>query len=582
MPNNTKTLFTALSLTLSSSFGIAYGQTLTYPNCANPLVAGDFKKTILVDRVKDPTLEEPIKMAIANDGRVFFVERISDGIAGAHVSPFAPAFVKLYSPSTGAVTKIAELSVSISMKEMGITGIALDPNFESNGFLYLYFSPADNGKPTDKVFRISRFNFDGEKIQLSSEKILLSIPIQTDACCHTGGSMQFDGKGNLWVTIGNNTDNSSGYYVVENSKKATSSLDTLPIGDDQGHAANTNDLRGKILRIHPEADGSYSIPDNNLFPKELAGTRPEIYSMGHRNPYSLFVDKYPSWPLYAWGDVGPDEGGYTEELNLKTKPGFMGWPYFSGNTITNIGYKFASFAIALKNVPGLVAADYAKDPLNPINNSINNTGLKNLPPTQDATFGYPRSTAMTGPVYHYNGKSTSTIKFPPQFNKMWFMADHNKTWLKVSSVDSLGNVSAQIDISTIISFAAVDHPIDLEFGPDGALYVINYAGYFNSTANTKIIRIEYNGACADVDLLPPSLVSGIFKGSHKLITLGKNSLFSNLRAGSSIDLPSEAKGFSLYNMQGQKVWEYHRQDIIQKKVIVPEAVQKGVLQVMLL
>jgi cytochrome c len=72
--------------------------------------------------------------------------------------------------------------------------------------------------------------------------------------------------------------------------------------DAQRTAANTNDFRGKVLRIHPEPGGGYTIPDGNLFPKGTQGTRPEIYVMGCRNPFRISVDAKRGW-LY-WGDVG--------------------------------------------------------------------------------------------------------------------------------------------------------------------------------------------------------------------------------------------------------------------------------------
>ena len=61
---------------------------------------------------------------------------------------------------------------------------------------------------------------------------------------------------------------------------------------------------GKILRIKPQPDGSYTIPDGNLFPKGEAQTRPEIFVMGDRNPFRISVDKQSAF-VY-WGEVGPD------------------------------------------------------------------------------------------------------------------------------------------------------------------------------------------------------------------------------------------------------------------------------------
>ncbi len=119
-----------------------------------------------------------------------------------------------------------------------------------------------------------------------------------------------------------------------------------PLNDYPGHvqydarrsAGNTNDLRGKIMRIQVKDDGTYEIPEGNLFPKGTDKTRPEIYVMGNRNPYRISVDQKNSY-LY-WGEVGPDANadsfatrgprGY-DEVNQARKAGFFGWPFFVGN-----------------------------------------------------------------------------------------------------------------------------------------------------------------------------------------------------------------------------------------------------------
>src|SRR5690606_15578897 len=107
--------------------------------------------------------------------------------------------------------------------------------------------------------------------------------------------------------------------------------------DAQKGSANTNDLRGGIIRIHPEPDGTYTIPEGNLFPPGTEKTRPEIYVMGTRNAYRISVDKKTGF-VY-WGDVGPDANKDSvghgpmghDEVNQARKPGFFGWPLFIGN-----------------------------------------------------------------------------------------------------------------------------------------------------------------------------------------------------------------------------------------------------------
>ena len=155
--------------------------------------------------------------------------------------------------------------------------------------------------------------------------------------------MTWDAQGNLYMTIGNNTSNSTAAQTDERPGRRS--------WDDQRGAANTNDLRGKIIRIHPEPDGTYTIPKGNLFPPGTPNTRPEIYTMGHRNAWRVSLDSKTGY-MY-WGEVGPDANEDTEagpkgydELNQAKGPGFFGWPYFIGE---NLAYPYFDY---VKNAPG--------------------------------------------------------------------------------------------------------------------------------------------------------------------------------------------------------------------------------------
>ena len=102
--------------------------------------------------------------------------------------------------------------------------------------------------------------------------------------------------------------------------------------DAQGTSGNTHDLRGKILRIRPQEDGSYTIPEGNLFATEEEGL-PEVYVMGTRNPFRMAVNKLTG--ELVWGDVGPDAGGDNgargpkgyDEFNRTSSAGNFGWPF---------------------------------------------------------------------------------------------------------------------------------------------------------------------------------------------------------------------------------------------------------------
>src|SRR5690606_7018170 len=128
-------------------------------------------------------------------------------------------------------------------------------------------------------------------------------PVQENSGAHHGGSLAWDKDGNLYLSTGDSSSPfpSDGYAPLdERPGEEYYSLDA------QRSASNTNDLKGKILRIHPEPDGSYTIPEGNLLPAGTEKTRPKIYAMGCRNPYRNAVN--PQTPPAYWGEIGPNAG----------------------------------------------------------------------------------------------------------------------------------------------------------------------------------------------------------------------------------------------------------------------------------
>ena len=302
--------------------------------------------------------------------------------------------------------------------------------------------------------------------------------------------MTWDMDGNLYLTVGNNTGNVA-------DKAQTDERPGRASWDDQRGSSNTNDLRGKILRIHPEQDGSYTIPEGNLFPKGTPNTRPEIYTMGHRNPWRPSVDSKTGW-LY-WGEVGPDATEDTkkvmagmDELNQARKPGYFGWPYFIGENRATPYYDYAKDTVL-----------GPKDPAKPINNSVNNTGLKELPPAQPAFISYPYGPtakfpevgtgsrcAVGGPIYHRSDFNGAARPFPGYYEGKWLAADLSRGWIMSISMDEKGDYKSMERF--LPSYQPIE-PIDIKFGPDGDLYVLEYGqNWFRKSDNSRIVRIEYN------------------------------------------------------------------------------------------
>jgi cytochrome c len=517
-------------LPLAAGLGLMLAQwvdaqiSLPYTGCT-AVTSSDFKPVTIVDKTIDPTLVDPTRFYVTKTSDVYFMNR--DG--SMKIKKAAGTIIDMGKIPVPPLFSVGIQRVKLSSgdeNEFGLTGFTLDPQFETSPYIYVHYQVRNPDE-----LRISRIPVVNDKLDLPNEKVLIRQPWQFTYCCHTGGDMQFDDKGDLWISVGNNTRNPSvtdaDGYVDE----------TSPDADDQAHAANTNDLRGKILRIHPQPDGTYTIPPGNLkdtyaslwTAEELAKVKPEIYSMGHRNPYTISVDPITGWLM--WGDVGPDNGFKSEEFNLTDKAGFFGWPYFAGSNISNPNYSFR----------------LNKNPEAPINTSPNNTGVQKLPPAIPAIVGYMQSCAITGPIYRYNRYPTSAKKVPPHFDGKWFGTDFNAGWIKVFTPSADGKT-----VASELEFwpdRTLDRPIYLNIGQDGMLYSMSYGRDYwaQVTPNTKLIRWEYQGAeCAG-----PIAVKQMrtFRApSTQWISIGANQ-------SRQLSLPKGTQSVALYNLQGKKVWE---------------------------
>lgn len=424
---------------------------------------------IPVTLTPEASLDEPMMFQMLDDGTAFIIERKGG--------------FKKFDPVTRTVTLIATIPV-FTGNEQGLIGLALDPDFVNSHWVYLHYAPEDKS-----VFRLERYDLVNDKLVEGSQKTLLEIPVDRENTSHTGGGTAWDSEGNLYLTVGNNTGN--GLLAQTDERKGRQSF------DDQRGASNTNDLRGKILRIHPEPDGTYTIPDGNLFPPGTERTRPEIYTMGHRNAWRLFVDSKTGW-IY-WGEIGPDQDRDTEtgprgydEHNQAKGPGFFGWPYFIADNISIPKYDYARQRVGN-------TLDAAK----PVNTSPNNTGLRDLPPAQPALIYYPYSAseefplvgsssrcAIGGPIYHRADFRDPARPFPAYYEGKWLTADYSRFWIMAVTLDEEGNYKS------MERFAPDYHPVqplDIKFGPDGDLYVLEYGSNpARSSLESKLVRIEFH------------------------------------------------------------------------------------------
>src|SRR5690349_14131565 len=325
------------------------------PARAQTPTASDFQKVTL-----DDNTQNPMELDVANDGRVFYIER--DGR------------LQIWKPNTQQTVTAGTVPVTRS-QENGLLGLQLAPDFDTSHWVYLFYSLLPDSTGTQVV---ARFKLNGDTLDLASEERILTFQHQTAECCHSSGSLYFGPDGSLYISTGDNTNpfDSSGFNPIDERAGRT-------YWDAQRTAGNTNDLNGKILKIKPMTTISgtpgvgttYTIPAGNLFAQGTAKTRPEIYGMGFRNPFRFTVDPETGWVLGA--DYGPDASTTNAnrgpqgsvEFNVLTKSGNYGWPYCIRDNTPYNDFDFATSTSGPKF-----------DCANLKNESPNNTGLTDLPP----------------------------------------------------------------------------------------------------------------------------------------------------------------------------------------------------------
>ncbi|MEM9328686.1 MAG: PQQ-dependent sugar dehydrogenase, partial [Bacteroidota bacterium] len=451
--------------------GIEYaagpGVPVNYDNASVAPEENRFRKIVL-----DFNLNEPMELDILPNGDILFVERQGE--------------IKLFKQSTEKTEVVTTLEV-FSELEDGLLGLALDPNYKENNWIYLYYSPAGEAP----IQHLSRFVFAEDSLHRASEKILLTVDTQREECCHSAGSIEFGPDGLLYLSTGDNTSpRATGYGPIDEG-----------IGrkywDAQRTSANTQDLRGKILRIQPENDGTYSIPKGNLFADASDG-RPEIYIMGARNPFRISIDQKTGY-LY-WGDVGPDAGkdsvglgsrGY-DEVNQAREAGNYGWPYFIGANFAYNDYDYTT------NQTGDLY-----DAKKPINRSPNNSGAEELPPANPAMIYYPYAVspdfpavgqggrnAMAGPTFYTDLYPDSESRYPGYYDGKLFTYDWMRGWVMAVTLDDNGEF---VRMERFLPNMTFNNLMDLTMGADGDLWALEYGtNWFTQNMDARLIHIAYS------------------------------------------------------------------------------------------
>jgi uncharacterized repeat protein (TIGR03806 family) len=413
----------------------------------------DFSSTVLAS-----SINQPMELDISKAGDIYIIGR--EG--------------QFYAMENAALVEKSTISVN-ARHEGGLIGFALDPDFTTNRYGYFHYT--DPSLPQHNISRITINS--NNSLDLASESVLLSFPVQIDECCHVGGSMDFDSEGNLYIAVGDNTNPfaSSGYSPIDERSGRSA-------WDAQKSSSNTNDLRGKILRIKPSGN-SYTNPPGNLFEQDSLH-RGEIYTMGHRNPFRITIDSQTN--QLFWGEIGPDAGGSNptrgpggyDELNQTALPGNFGWPYFSGVNEAYNDFNFSTNSSGAKF-----------DPLNVVNDSPNNSGATALPDAQPAWVTLSHRALMVAGVYRWNSEITDPYKLPSYFHgRLIFWNFNNDEMFEAPVAQSGPELRRWLDTSLM------DGIIDGVISPyDNRLYLISFGGNCCGKPNDAglLVEVKYNG-----------------------------------------------------------------------------------------
>lgn len=454
--------------------------------------------------VVDPTLSEPTRMdvQVVRNGNsishinVFFVERLGK--------------VKMYDGAQKKVVTLGSIAVwakSGQQNDNGLMGIALDPGFVQNRHVFFWYSP-NQLRGQNRLLRLSRITLNADyTLNMATEKVLIEIQASTTDQWHSGGPMQFDSYGDLWVAIGNNSRDLNLGADLNSPFPAANSCNVM--STDSSHSSewgpsNTANMRGGFIRIHPDdnaPNGKYSIPRGNFgeywadrFEQEgktaLAAeyrdpkkVLPEVYVKGERSNYSISVHPTKRW--LAWGTVNFSSN--FDEFNVTRNPVFTGFPYFHANN-----------AATCKNLN--------MTPASPVNNSPLNSGVKQLPPAVPGALNNHVNVAIGGPIYAFDPSLNLTdpsngnkpVKFPMHFDNTWILSGFDANLLWVAKLDTSNNglkVSGSPSRQSGDLFPTPRNHIQSMYGADGALYILNYDGHYNQARNPGVMRITYTGSC---------------------------------------------------------------------------------------
>jgi glucose/arabinose dehydrogenase len=358
-------------------------------------------------------LEEPTTFAFVPDERIFLAER--------------RGVVRVFKDGALLPTPLIDIQDRVNAAgQRGLLGLAVDPDFQTNGYVYLFYTyehdPSDPDGP--KTNQLTRVTVEGEVALPGSEEVILGsvvgsvsqpscgdfpggadcLPADNDL--HIGGELRFASDGKLFVATGDSAD-------TDDLRVRSQSLDSLA---------------GKMLRINP--DGS-APPDNPFFTGDPANNRSKVWAYGLREPFRFGLQ--PGTDLPFVGDVG---SLYSEEISIAYPGANLGWPCYEG---LNPPYAIGEHEICrdlLESGPEAVS-----------------------PPLY--TYGTQPAAAVVGGDF--------ALTYPQPYVEAYFFGDFVRSWIAYLTVDDEGTF---IGVEHL-SIAAVGI-VALRTGPDGEIYYLSW------------------------------------------------------------------------------------------------------------
>lgn len=347
--------------------------------------------------------------------------------------------------------------------DRGLLGLALDPEFQTNGYFYLFVvvDPDLDGNDDDpSAFgRLLRYTAerarDGRLVTLRTSRRVLLGQNWSDGipCClsaHALGSLEFLPDGSLLCSTGD----SSSFAVVDTGGHAPKCFGPSRIPSDQDtgafRASSLDSYSGKILRVDPAT--GLGLPDNPFFSGDPHDVRSRIFCLGLRNPFRIAYNRRLGQSAVYIADVG---WRTWEEINVAQGGENFGWPCFEGRE-ENQAYRDQDVSQWCDNTEGTHT-----DPLLAYHH------------TEERDLGFVGH--CIGGLAFYDG-----VKYPPIYRGALFFSDWASSWIRAARLDEKGQIESVMSFGTRLKrpFTLRTHPAngDIVYVTDEEIRRLRYTG----------------------------------------------------------------------------------------------------------